>query len=72
MLIPHHLLLREYSARTICSEINYAVCYAFVLQPILSLSDSLSQDIGEMVYTERPDWQSVMTYVTAIYKYFET
>lgn len=48
------------------------MCYAFVLQPILSLSDSLSQDIGEMVYTERPDWQSVMTYVTAIYKYFET
>lgn len=30
------------------------------------------QDIGEMVHTERPDWQSVMTYVTAIYKYFET
>jgi len=25
-----------------------------------------------MVRTERPDWQSVMTYVTAIYKYFET
>lgn len=25
-----------------------------------------------MVHTERPDWQSVMTYVTAIYKYFET
>lgn len=30
------------------------------------------QDINEMVHTERPDWQSVMTYVTAIYKYFET
>ncbi|KAG9354655.1 hypothetical protein JZ751_001368, partial [Albula glossodonta] len=25
------------------------------------------QDINEMVRTERPDWQSVMTYVTAIY-----
>ncbi|RXM95137.1 Cytospin-A [Acipenser ruthenus] len=30
------------------------------------------QDINEMVRTERPDWQSVMTYLTAIYKYFET
>lgn len=30
------------------------------------------QDINEMVHTERPDWQNVMTYVTAIYKYFET
>ncbi|KAF3850633.1 hypothetical protein F7725_012405 [Dissostichus mawsoni] len=29
-------------------------------------------DLNEMVHTERPDWQSVMTYVTAIYKYFET
>lgn len=25
-----------------------------------------------MVRTERPDWQNVMMYVTAIYKYFET
>lgn len=33
---------------------------------------SVFQDINEMVHTERPDWQSVMTYVTAIYKYFET
>lgn len=33
---------------------------------------ALLQDINEMVHTERPDWQSVMTYVTAIYKYFET
>ncbi|XP_078467995.1 cytospin-A isoform X2 [Lampetra planeri] len=29
-------------------------------------------DINDMVHTERPDWQSVMHYVTAIYKYFET
>uniref|UniRef100_A0A4W5QZA7 Cytospin-A n=1 Tax=Hucho hucho TaxID=62062 RepID=A0A4W5QZA7_9TELE len=31
-----------------------------------------NQDLNEMASTERPDWQSVMTYVTAIYKYFET
>lgn len=30
------------------------------------------QDINEMVRTERPDWQCLMTYVTSIYKYFET
>ncbi|XP_063051871.1 cytospin-A [Engraulis encrasicolus] len=29
-------------------------------------------DMNELVHTERPDWQSVMLYVTAIYKYFET
>ena len=46
---------------------------------ILSVSGSaliachfLLQDLNEMVRSERPDWQSVMTYVTAIYKYFET
>lgn len=33
---------------------------------------SVLQDLNEMASTERPDWQSVMTYVTAIYKYFET
>ncbi|KAK0155972.1 Cytospin-A [Merluccius polli] len=38
-----------------------------------SLSRSrLLKDLNEMVHSERPDWQSVMTYVTAIYKYFET
>lgn len=36
------------------------------------VSCSAFQDINDMVHTERPDWQSVMTYVTAIYKYFET
>lgn len=39
---------------------------------VSKVSVSLFQDINEMVHTERPDWQSVMTYVTAIYKYFET
>lgn len=39
---------------------------------LLRTTVSRFQDINEMVHTERPDWQSVMTYVTAIYKYFET
>ncbi|XP_018358762.1 PREDICTED: cytospin-A isoform X2 [Trachymyrmex cornetzi] len=29
-------------------------------------------NIGEMCQLERPDWQQVMTYVTSIYKHFET
>jgi hypothetical protein len=28
--------------------------------------------LTEMVSIERPDWQQIMTYVTNIYKYFET
>ncbi|KAM9218435.1 cytospin-B isoform 3-T3 [Leptosomus discolor] len=31
-----------------------------------------SLELSEMMYTDRPDWQSVMQYVAQIYKYFET
>uniref|UniRef100_A0A3P9L438 Cytospin-A n=1 Tax=Oryzias latipes TaxID=8090 RepID=A0A3P9L438_ORYLA len=31
-----------------------------------------SLDIEELMRTDRPDWQSVMLYVSQIYKYFET
>ncbi|XP_033969200.1 cytospin-B isoform X1 [Trematomus bernacchii] len=31
-----------------------------------------SLDMEELVRTDRPDWQSVMQYVSQIYKYFET
>uniref|UniRef100_H3CSZ6 Cytospin-A n=1 Tax=Tetraodon nigroviridis TaxID=99883 RepID=H3CSZ6_TETNG len=31
-----------------------------------------SLDMEELMRTERPDWQSVMLYVSQIYKYFET
>ena len=30
------------------------------------------QEIEELMKTDRPDWQSVMQYVSQIYKYFET
>lgn len=30
------------------------------------------QDMEELMRTDRPDWQSVMVYVSQIYKYFET
>lgn len=32
----------------------------------------LLQDMEELLRTDRPDWQSVMLYVSQIYKYFET
>lgn len=48
-----------------------SVCLHLALL-LLDTPPSLLQEINEMVHTERPDWQSVMTYVTAIYKYFET
>ncbi|XP_041741562.1 cytospin-B isoform X2 [Coregonus clupeaformis] len=33
---------------------------------------SQDKDIDELMHTDRPDWQSVMQYVSQIYKYFET
>ncbi|XP_071874082.1 uncharacterized protein isoform X4 [Bombus fervidus] len=37
-----------------------------------SVGISTTLNIGEMCQLERPDWQQVMTYVTSIYKHFET
>ncbi|KAK4812186.1 hypothetical protein QYF61_009078 [Mycteria americana] len=34
--------------------------------------NSQDKELSEMMYTDRPDWQSVMQYVAQIYKYFET
>ncbi|KAJ8964387.1 hypothetical protein NQ314_004956, partial [Rhamnusium bicolor] len=31
-----------------------------------------AKNINDMIQLERPDWQQVMCYVTAIYKHFET
>jgi len=37
-----------------------------------SVGIATSLNLTEMVSIERPDWQQIMTYVTNIYKYFET
>ncbi|XP_062844272.1 cytospin-B isoform X2 [Trichomycterus rosablanca] len=37
-----------------------------------SIGIKASLDINELMQTDRPDWQSVMQYVSQIYKYFET
>ncbi|TNN77592.1 Cytospin-A [Liparis tanakae] len=51
-----------------CAKRNFTLAF----QAAESVGIKCTLDINEMVHTERPDWQSVMTYVTAIYKYFET
>ena len=37
-----------------------------------SVGISTTLNLVEMVSIERPDWQQIMTYVTNIYKHFET
>jgi len=39
---------------------------------LLSVQFIRYQNINDMCQIERPDWMQVMSYVTAIYKYFET
>ncbi|XP_048100499.1 cytospin-A [Alosa alosa] len=60
--IPYHELNSQDKRRNL----------TLAFQAAESVGIKSTLDINEMVHTERPDWQSVMTYVTAIYKYFET
>lgn len=46
--------------------------FTLAFQAAESVGIKSTLDINEMARTERPDWQNVMLYVTAIYKYFET
>ncbi|KAG7263008.1 LOW QUALITY PROTEIN: hypothetical protein CRUP_016525 [Coryphaenoides rupestris] len=46
--------------------------FTLAFQAAESVGIKCTLDLNEMVHSERPDWQNVMTYVTAIYKYFET
>uniref|UniRef100_A0A3P8Y1U1 Cytospin-A n=1 Tax=Esox lucius TaxID=8010 RepID=A0A3P8Y1U1_ESOLU len=64
--LPAHIPYLELSSQD--KKRNFTLAF----QAAESVGIKSTLDIGEMVYTERPDWQSVMTYVTAIYKYFET
>ncbi|XP_018117293.1 cytospin-A isoform X2 [Xenopus laevis] len=46
--------------------------FTLAFQAAESVGIKSTLDLNEMVRTERPDWQCLMMYVTAIYKYFET
>ncbi|XP_063066300.1 cytospin-A [Engraulis encrasicolus] len=64
--LPAHIPYQDLSSQD--KRRNFTLAF----QAAESVGIKSTLDIGEMVSTERPDWQSVMTYVTAIYKYFET
>ncbi|XP_014904609.1 cytospin-A [Poecilia latipinna] len=64
--LPAHIPYQELSSQD--KRRNFTLAF----QAAESVGIKCTLDINDMVHTERPDWQSVMTYVTAIYKYFET
>ncbi|XP_070331788.1 cytospin-A isoform X2 [Odocoileus virginianus] len=64
--LPAHIPYQELSSQD--KRRNFTLAF----QAAESVGIKSTLDISEMVRTERPDWQSVMLYVTAIYKYFET
>ncbi|KAG8455847.1 hypothetical protein GDO86_001879 [Hymenochirus boettgeri] len=64
--LPAHIPYQELSNQD--KRRNFTLAF----QAAESVGIKSTLDINEMVRTERPDWQCLMTYVTAIYKYFET
>ncbi|XP_059910718.1 cytospin-A isoform X2 [Gadus macrocephalus] len=64
--LPAHIPYQELSSPE--KRRNFTLAF----QAAESVGIKCTLDLNEMVRSERPDWQSVMTYVTAIYKYFET
>ncbi|KAG7491092.1 cytospin-A isoform X1 [Solea senegalensis] len=64
--LPAHIPYQELTSQD--KRRNFTLAF----QAAESVGIKCTLDLNEMVHTERPDWQSVMTYVTAIYKYFET
>ncbi|XP_039176999.1 cytospin-A isoform X1 [Crotalus tigris] len=64
--LPAHIPYQELNSQD--KRRNFTLAF----QAAESVGIKSTLDINEMVRTERPDWQNVMHYVTAIYKYFET
>lgn len=64
--LPAHIPYQELTGQD--KRRNFTLAF----QAAESVGIKCTLDLNEMVHSERPDWQSVMTYVTAIYKYFET
>jgi hypothetical protein len=61
---------------TLVSIYCHAFCRLCILKDMVELQSPMSnfwlQNVTDMIQLERPDWQQVMAYVTAIYKHFET
>ncbi|XP_060699821.1 cytospin-A isoform X1 [Hemiscyllium ocellatum] len=64
--LPAHIPYQELNSQD--KRRNFSLAF----QAAESVGIKSTLDINEMVSTERPDWQSLMQYVTSIYKYFET
>ncbi|NXU91358.1 CYTSB protein, partial [Xiphorhynchus elegans] len=64
--LPAHIPYQELNSQ----DKKRNLLLAFQAAESVGIKPSL--ELSEMLYTERPDWQSVMQYVAQIYKYFET
>ncbi|XP_038182734.1 cytospin-B isoform X2 [Arvicola amphibius] len=64
--LPAHIPYQELNSQ----EKKRNLLLAFEAAESVGIKPSL--ELSEMLYTDRPDWQSVMHYVAQIYKYFET
>ncbi|XP_023868304.1 cytospin-B-like isoform X2 [Salvelinus sp. IW2-2015] len=64
--LPAHIPYQE----LISQDKGRNLSLAFQAAESIGIKPSL--DIDELMHTDRPDWQSVMQYVSQIYKYFET
>ncbi|XP_044139706.1 cytospin-B isoform X3 [Bufo gargarizans] len=60
--IPYHELNSQDKKRNLM----------LAFQAAESIGIKASLELNELMFTDRPDWQSVMHYVSQIYKYFET
>ncbi|XP_077167941.1 cytospin-B isoform X2 [Paroedura picta] len=64
--LPAHIPFQELSSQ----DKKRNLLLAFQAAESVGIKPSL--ELSEIMYTDRPDWQSVMQYVAQIYKYFET
>uniref|UniRef100_A0A3B4B1A9 Cytospin-A n=1 Tax=Periophthalmus magnuspinnatus TaxID=409849 RepID=A0A3B4B1A9_9GOBI len=64
--LPAHIPYQELISQDKVRNLTLA------FQAAESIGIKPSLDIEELMRTDRPDWQSVMQYVSQIYKYFET
>ncbi|XP_006901452.1 PREDICTED: cytospin-B-like isoform X2 [Elephantulus edwardii] len=64
--LPAHIPYQELKSQ----EKKRNLLLAFEAAQSVGIKPSL--ELSEILYTDRPDWQSVMQYVAQIYKYFET
>nr|XP_040038116.1 cytospin-B isoform X2 [Gasterosteus aculeatus aculeatus] len=64
--LPAHIPYQELMSRDKGRNLTLA------FQAAESIGIKTPLDMEELIKTDRPDWQSVMLYVSQIYKYFET